>query len=174
MFDPAYNSPLDPKLLTQYKTVIFSDYKLGPVLFDAYKSNNFNGIEYVGSSFNQVLGDSFKKCTKLEKLTFGYDFDQNLSNSLHGLSSLTHLTFNGYFNQNLGNSLHGLSSLTHLTFGRFGCFNQNLGNSLHGLTTLTHLTFGYYFNQNLTNYLLQHHPQIILVVMKYKYHQLNH
>ena len=45
IFYLEFNKPLESKLLSNYKKIIFSDYELNDNIFDAYENNNFNGIK---------------------------------------------------------------------------------------------------------------------------------
>ena len=61
IFDPKFNKPLDYKLLSNYSSIIFSDYELNDDLFDAYTNYNFHKLNYVGSKFNQPLSNFLYK-----------------------------------------------------------------------------------------------------------------
>jgi len=99
IFSPEYNKPLEPKLLLNYKKIIFSDYELNDTLFDAYKNSNLN------CNLNNNLIDKYKNL-KYKNLNFKKsEFNQPLDNSLHDLTSLTHLIFGLGFEQPLNNSL---------------------------------------------------------------------
>ena len=45
IFYLEFNKPLESKLLSNYKKIIFSDYELNDNIFDAYENNNFNGVK---------------------------------------------------------------------------------------------------------------------------------
>jgi hypothetical protein len=122
IFSPEFNKPLVPELLLNYKKIIFSNFTLNYILFEAYENNDTEKLPYIFSKFNQPLLNSLDKLISLTHLTFGYCFNRQLSNSLDKLKSLTHLTFGYYFNCQLSNSLDKLTLLTHLTLGC--CFNQ--------------------------------------------------
>jgi len=99
IFSPDFNKPLDPAFLSNYKKIIFSNYKLDDNLFEAYENNNFNDLIHISSKFNQSLEHSLNNLTSLTNLTFGAKFNQALDNFLEDLTSLTHLTFGKHFNQ---------------------------------------------------------------------------
>ena len=149
IFDPKYDKLLDPELniQTQYKKIIFSNYKLSNELFEAYENDNWQKFYYTGSKFNQPLANSLNNCTALTHIQFGYCFNCHLSNSLDNCIALTHIQFGFYFNQPLDNLLDNCTSLTHISFG--SRFNQPLHNSFDNCTALTHIGIGYNFNQKL-------------------------
>ena len=55
IFGPTFNSKLDIEMISCFKIIIFSDYELNEKLFWSYTNNDFNGLEYVGSIFNQDI-----------------------------------------------------------------------------------------------------------------------
>ena len=132
IFNPKWNGPLDIKLLSNYKKLVFSDYELSDNLFEKYEPDN---SIFKGSKFNQEVNNLPNSLTHL---TFGQNFNQEV-NVLP--NSITHLTFGICFNQKVNNLPN---SLTHLTFG--WKFNQEV-NDLP--KSLTHLTFNYDFNQKI-------------------------
>jgi len=93
IFSHEFDKPLNCKLFTNYKKIIFSDFKLNNDLFDAYENNKFTNLHYMSSRFNQPLGNSLDNLTSLTHLSFGEKYNQPLCNSLDKLTSLTHLTF---------------------------------------------------------------------------------
>ena len=150
IFGPSFNQELNPTLLTNYKQIIFSDYKLDPNLFDFYeKIHTYNYYErYKNNTIFFVLTDSGSKFdipvsnipTSITHITFGSNFDQPV-NLLP--TSITHLIFGDYFNQ-LVESLP--SSITHLTFGWL--FNQQVDLLP---PSIQNLTFNVSFNMPLNN-----------------------
>ena len=44
IFSPDFNKELESELLSNYKKIIFSNYKLCNNLFEAYENNNFNNL----------------------------------------------------------------------------------------------------------------------------------
>ena len=181
IFDPDYNEQLDMDLITQYKEIIFSDYKLSEGICEAYENNIFKNFKWIGSQFNQEVDHLFLSNTQLTHLTFGYHFNQEVTILPQQLTHLTfgslfnqevanlpplltHLTFGYYFNQQVEN-LPPL--LTHLTFG--DNFNQEVTRFHHQLTQLTHLTFGRCFNQEVN--LLP--PLLIYLTFGYKFNKSN-
>ncbi len=55
IFSPSFNDKLDYKLLNDYKKIIFSDFNLNNNLFEKYENNNFQGLSYIRSNFNQLV-----------------------------------------------------------------------------------------------------------------------
>ena len=86
IFNPWYNKPLSPELLSSYKKIIFSNYELNEGLFENY--DNLQNLKYIGSCFNQPLGNSLDKCTELTHIRFGDYFNQPLLNYLYNCTAL--------------------------------------------------------------------------------------
>ena len=55
IFNIEFDEELDTELISGYKKLIFSDYVLNERIFEHYANNDFNGLEYVGSIFNQDI-----------------------------------------------------------------------------------------------------------------------
>ena len=56
IFDPKYNEHLDINLISKYKKIIFSDYKLlSEGICNAYENNIFDNFKWIGSDFNQEV-----------------------------------------------------------------------------------------------------------------------
>ena len=100
IFDPSFNDELDFQLLKNYKTIIFSNYVLNESLFDAYENNNFDGLKYDSSKFNQFVDNLSLIKSSITHLTLGSSFNQSVDNLP---SSITYLTFGIGFNKSLNN-----------------------------------------------------------------------
>jgi len=68
IFDLLFNDELDCGLLNDYHQIIFSDYVQDGNLFEKYESNNFQGLIFIGSKFNQSVNNLPSIVTHL---TFG-------------------------------------------------------------------------------------------------------
>ena len=181
IFKPDFNDSLDnySDLISNYRILIFSNYNdpHQALKYDIDEMTSKPKNIYIGSSFNQPLGNSLLNSLlnlhNLRKLTFGQDFNQPLikffdnkndkapennmnylpgrplNNSLSNLTNLEELTFGICFNQPLNDTLSNLTNLRELTFGDY--FNQPLNNVLSNLTNLRKLILGFRFNQPIDN-----------------------
>ena len=57
IFASSFNNELDYMLLNNYKKIIFSDYDLNDDLFEKYENNDFRGLEFISSTFNQSINN---------------------------------------------------------------------------------------------------------------------
>jgi len=57
IFSPffVFDKKIDDGLLSNYKKIIFSNYKLTNNLFDNYANNNLDNLKFIGSKFNQKV-----------------------------------------------------------------------------------------------------------------------
>ena len=116
IFASEFKSQLDSNLLSNYKKIIFSDYKLCNNLFDAYLNNKFNNLKYNNSKFNLPVNLLPPTPTHL---TFGCNFNQqcNLSSNVKYLKLSSD---NNYLINNLPNGVE------ELILGEY--FNSELNN----------------------------------------------
>ena len=136
IFSPEWNSPLNIKLLSNYKKLIFSDYELNDNLFEKYENNYFSNSNCIYSKFNQEVNKLPKSITHL---TFGYQFNQEVNNLPN---SLTHLTFGKEFNQKIDIPFT-------IKYLKLNCNNSYIIDYLPD--NIDELELGYDFNLELNN-----------------------
>ena len=106
-------------MISGYKKLIFSDYKLDEKIFENYENNYYDFLGY----------DEFMHCYARNK------FNKDVSNLPQGI---TYLTFGFRFNKNVSILP---PFITHLTFGYFYSQPTQIPNSV------THLVVGQKYNQ---------------------------
>ena len=109
IIDPEFNEELSSEylsILSNYKHVVFSGYKLCKSLLKKYKNNECINI---GGKFNKPID---KLPNSITHLTFGYNFNQPVDNLPN---SITHLTIGSCFNQpvvNLPKNINYIECIT--------------------------------------------------------------
>ena len=111
IFGPSFNSSLNPTILTNYKQIIFSNYKLDPNLFDVYE--NIHTFNYYERYKNNTRFDEFDRFKYLRSIF-------NLSSNIP--TSTTNLTLGSIFNHPI-DALP--STIRVLTFGLINQFQPS-------------------------------------------------
>ena len=119
IFDPNYNDSLDINLISQYKKIIFTNWRLIDhcnLSYEEYVNCKYDYlVEWHSSIFNQEVSQWPDFITHI---AFGCDFNQKVEKLPQ---QLTQLIFGSHFNQEVTKLSQ---QLTHLTFGHD--FNQEI------------------------------------------------
>ncbi len=57
IFNTEFNEIIDISLISTYTKLIFSEYELNEQLFEHYSDNNFKGLKWIRSKFNQNVSN---------------------------------------------------------------------------------------------------------------------